>query len=62
MTEVVSYEKAVEQGLGGWHIRNAAKWHKQTANLTSGRAKERHFKMAADLNRLAAKLEETGHP
>jgi hypothetical protein len=61
-TEVISFERALLQGIKGWQIRNTARWHKQTANHANGRDKERHFKMAADLNRLAAKLEESGKP
>ena len=62
MAEVVSYEQALKEGLRGWQIRNTARWHKQQANIAGGRDKERHFKVAADLNRLAAKLEENGRP
>lgn len=58
----MTYEQALKEGTRGWQIRNAARWHKQTANMSSGREKERHFKMALDLNRLAAKLEESGRP
>lgn len=61
-TLVVPYERALEEGTRGWNIRRAAVWHKEAAEIAQGRAKERHFKIAADLNRLAAKLEETGHP
>lgn len=60
MTKVISYEQALKEGARGWHFRNAAKWHKALADSSKGRAKERHYKMAKDLNSLAAKLEENG--
>ena len=62
MTLVISYEQALKEGAHGWHFRNAAKWHKSLADSAKGRERERHFKLAKDLNSLAAKLEETGHP
>lgn len=62
MVEVISYEQALDNGVRGWQIRNAARWHKQVAGQTNGRDKERHFKLATDLNRLAARLEENGRP
>lgn len=60
---IVTFEQAMAQGLRGWQIRNAAKWHKQKAGESKqGRDKERHFKFAVDLNRVAAKMEENGKP
>jgi hypothetical protein len=60
--EVMTLEQALSEGVRGWQIRNTARWHKHSANHANGRDKERHFKLAADLNRLAAKLEESGRP
>lgn len=58
LENIITIEKAREQGVTSRSIRDIAKWHKNMAQQNSGSASERHYRIAAELNRLAAKMEE----
>jgi hypothetical protein len=53
---VITYEQAKQQGVGPRSLDAISEWHKNQAGIAKGPDKERHFKIAADLRRVANQL------
>ena len=56
---IISLEQAKAEGTKPASLRHIAQWHKNQASLKRGTEKEGHFKIAAELMRLAEKLEKS---
>lgn len=57
---IITMEKAIEQGLGSVEIRNASLWHREKARLCDSEHKERHYLFAAKLLALSERMERKG--
>lgn len=54
---VITYERAINDGVGSGSLFAVAQWHKAEASKKKAAEAERHYKIAADLRRLADKLQ-----